>query len=113
MPITLTIHGSGTVTLAAHGIGDAEAQVVKELTSALPGARVDIREIRRPTPGPARLVDEYEVGYLVVTQVEIPEYENTPEAARRAAFRKGRAALDGTRFARTVWEKAEPASSTR
>lgn len=101
----VVIHGTGTVEVAAYGVADAEATVEKELRKLLPGAAVRISEVRRGDPHP-RIVEAFEVSYSVRIEMEIVG-ERNEDAARRRAFMAGRAAVEGSRFGRTTWERAE------
>jgi hypothetical protein len=101
----VVLHGSGTAEIAAYGVADAEASIAKELTATLPGALVDVREVRRTEPQP-RIVEIFVVQYKVKLPVEVAT-DLKEEDARRQAFRSGRAALKGTRFERTAWERAD------
>ncbi len=101
----VVIHGTGKAQVAAYGVADAEATVEKEIRNLLPGAAIRISEVRRGDPHP-RIVEAFEVSYAVSLRMEIAG-ERDEDAARRQAFRTGRTALEGSRFGRTIWERAE------
>jgi len=108
--VRVTIHGRGVVELPAYGLADAEARVHKELRAALPGAHIEVREVRRIDVAP-RIVETFEIAYSVRVSVEAVPTETGSAAARRAAFSAGRRALAGTRFGKIIWERADlPAS---
>ena len=90
--------------IAAYGSADAEARVEKELLRALPSARIDVRAIRR-TDEETRIVESFQIDYLLRTEA-LSEGEDE-ESARRAAFAAARSALQGTRFQRISWERAD------
>jgi len=102
----VTLHGTGSAEIAAYGIADAEATVEKEIRSLLPGVTVRIHEVRRAMPHP-RIVETFEVSYAVRYRLSVEEPGE--DAARRAAFRAGRRSLEGSRFRKTVWERADVA----
>ncbi len=101
---TLTLRGSGEVLIEAHGVGDAQAQTEKELGRALPGASIDIREIRRTEDEP-RIVETFALAYRVAMTVEQSGVDG--EAVRRAVLRDLRAALSSTRFRRLAWDRVD------
>jgi hypothetical protein len=101
----VTLHGSGTAEIAAYGVADAEASVEKALKAALPDALIQIHEVRRTEPQP-RIVENFVVGYSVKLRIDV-EGDVKEEDARHQAFRAGRAALKGSRFERTIWERAD------
>ncbi len=101
----VVIHGTGTAEVAAYGVADAEATAEKEIRKLLPGAAIRIVEVRRGDPHP-RIVEAFEVSYSVRLRMEIVG-ERDEDAARRQAFRRGRTAIEGSRFRRTIWERAE------
>jgi hypothetical protein len=102
----VTLHGSGSVEIAAYGIADAEATVEKEIRTLLPGAAIRIHEVRRATPHP-RIVETFDVRYSVRHRLNVEEPNE--DSARRSAFRAGRGALEGSRFEKTVWERGDVA----
>lgn len=104
MRFRVRLRGSGTVDIAAYGIGDAEHRVEKEITAALSDARVEIREVRRLTAN-SRIVEEFRLSYAVTTTLDVDAPNDSD--ARRQAFAAGRRALGETRFARIAWDKAE------
>jgi hypothetical protein len=96
--------GEGTAEIPAYGSGDAEARLEKELSRALPSARIRIHSLRRLDPTP-RIVESFAVEYAIEADLAVEGEDR--ESARRAAFVAARRALEGTRFARIAWRKAE------
>jgi hypothetical protein len=103
---TYRLLGSGTVTLAAFGVGDAEARAEKELRAVFPDALVGIRGIRRLLDGDP-VVDEFEVDYRLGVELEVGA-DPDEKRALRTAFAAARQRLAGTRFARIAWERGSP-----
>ena len=101
MRFRVRIKGTGTATLAAQNSVDAERTLEKELTRALPGGVLDVREIRRMDETP-RIVKEFALTYVLTTEEDVEAEDE--EGARPAAFRSARKALEGTRFARVAWD---------
>jgi hypothetical protein len=97
--------GGGEVEVEAFGLADAEATLEKELRTALPGAVIGIREIRRAEPEEHRIVETFSGRYALRLPLEILAPDG--ESARRQAFAAGRRALAGTRFERAVWERVD------
>lgn len=103
----LPIRGEGRVSVPAYGIADAEHLVEKEISRALPGARVAVLEARRETRD--RIVEEFSVEYRIDATLEV-EAED-PEKAKGAAFRRARALLSDTRYHLTRWDELTPPGS--
>ena len=97
------LRGSGSVEIAAYGVADAEDQVTKELSRALPGAKIELPSIHRE--GPRRIVESFTIGYQV--RIEIPTEAEDRDSARRKAMSTARDALRDTRFARIAWDRAD------
>ncbi|HEX9935907.1 MAG TPA: hypothetical protein VGB15_02245 [Longimicrobium sp.] len=104
MRYEVAVKGGGRAELAAYGIADAEHQAEKELRAAWPGARVDVVEVARSSPG-ERIVEEFAIRYRVSGVVVVEDAESADEA-RRVALRQLRDRFDGTRFRRVVWDPA-------
>ena len=104
MRFEVAVKGGGRAELAAYGIADAEHQAEKEIRAAWPGARVDIVEVARTSPG-ERIVEEFAIRYRVSGVVVVDPAESA-DAARRIALRRLRERFDGTRFGRVVWDPA-------
>lgn len=100
----VTLHGTGSVEIAAYGIADAEATVEKEIRALLRDAVIRVHEVRRSMPHP-RIVETFDVRYSIRHAMSVEAHDE--DAARRAAFRAGRAALAGGRFEKTIWERAD------
>lgn len=96
------LQGAGSADVQAYGVGDAEAQLEKELGRCLPGAHLHVRGIRR-TADDSRIVEEFRIEYGV--RVELASEGAGEDEARRAAFAAARAALLGSRFERLGWER--------
>jgi hypothetical protein len=97
---TVAVRGRGRVQVAAYGVADAEHLVEKELTRLWPGARVRIERISRA--GGSRIVEEFEVSYLLEGEQQV--VAATPAGAPAAAFRHLRSLLSGSRYRKTEWE---------
>lgn len=95
------LRGRGRAEVGAYGMADAEHQVEKELVRAWPGVGVRIEEIGRPA-GASRLVETFRVGWMAEGWIDAEGA--TPEEARRDAFRRARAFLEGTRYWMARWE---------
>lgn len=100
----LTLRGSGEVQVEAHGVGDAHAQAEKELGRILPGATIDIREVRRTEDEP-RIVETFALVYRV--QLTVATAAADGEAARREVLRGLREALANSRFHRLAWDRVD------
>ena len=108
MEIPVRVRGRGDVRVAAYGMGDAEHLVEKELQALWPDGRIRVGEIARS--GPSRIVEEFRVGYLLEGTVTVEA--TGAEAAASAAFRRLRAMLADSRYARTEWaQMSSPAAS--
>lgn len=100
MRFTVGARGRGSVAVAAYGVADAEHLVEKEMGRLWPGGRVRIEGITRA--GDSRIVEEFEVAYVVEGSLEVSAPR--PEDAASAAFRHLRGLLAGSRYRRTEWE---------
>jgi hypothetical protein len=98
---SVRIRGKGRVQVAAHGMGDAEHLLEKELRSLWPEARLVVTEVARP-PGAERIVEEFSVSYRLEAAVEADAEDE--EQARRSAFRAARDRLAASRYRHTSWE---------
>lgn len=101
MQLTVRIRGTGRVVVAAYGLADAEHLVEKELRRRWPEARVEVTNVARPG-GDARIVEEFEVAYRLEGALTVEAA--TRDDAPKAAFRRARELLEGSRYARTEWE---------
>ena len=97
---TVRVRGEGRVGVPAHGLADAEHRVEKELGRLFPEARVEVTEVARPAGAP-RIVEELAVSYRVDASVEVEA--DSPDEARRAAFRLARSRLESSRYRMTAW----------
>lgn len=95
------LRGRGRVEVAAYGPADAEHLVEKEIGRLLPGARLRLTSVER-LGEESRIAEEFRVAYAIDLELSIAA--PAPDAARRAAFRQARAALEGTRYWRTEWQ---------
>lgn len=95
------VRGRGRVLVSAYGIADAEHLVEKELARLCPEAAVRIEEISRA--GPHRIVEEFDVTYIIDSVVEVTA--NSEKEAVAAAFRQARHRLEGSRYAGTRWNR--------
>jgi hypothetical protein len=101
------LRGKGRVNVAAYGVADAEHLVEKEITRAVPAARVSVVEVRRE--GEPRIVEEFGIEYLIRTEIHVSAAD--PATAKGAAFRHARRLLSGTRYRLTEWEAVTPPGS--
>lgn len=104
---TVRVRGRGRVRIAAYGVADAEHLVEKELTRLWPAASVRIERISRA--GDPRIVEEFDVAYLLEGEQEVEA--PTPAEAPASAFRHLRALLAGSRYGKTEWEERAPQGS--
>jgi hypothetical protein len=93
--------------VAAYGIADAEHQVEKELRRLWPEARVRVQDVHRTGPE-GRIAEVFAVGYRLEGRVEVDAAD--ADGARREAFRRARAKLEGSRYWSTAWDEAVPES---
>lgn len=104
------VRARGRVEVPAYGIADAEHLVEKEISRIWPGAQLRIESVSRV--GPARIVEEFAVEYLVVGEVEVELEDADEEEPSRRAFAAVRKRLAGTRYERAGVEKLEARSQT-
>lgn len=103
MRFTVRLRGTGRVEVAAYGLADAEHVVAKELARLWPDAHVLVPDIRRLDDRP-RIVESFAVAYRITATVEVDAASR--DEAPAAAYRHARGLLSGSRYERTVWEKA-------
>lgn len=105
---SVPVRGTGRVTVAAYGIADAEHLVEKEISRAIPGARVSVLEVRRE--GAPSIVEEFGIEYVIRADLSVPA--DDPGTAKGAAFRHARHLLSGTRYGLTEWRAVIPPGSS-
>lgn len=108
--VTYRVTGSGRAEVPAYGIADAEHQLEKELKGVDPAAGIRITQTRR-TDLRQRIVEEFELSYLLTVSVVVSRDRESAEEACKAAFAAARQLVEGTRFRGVRWIRAEPNAS--